>query len=85
VINKAWLFFIQSITIGFKFFEARKNITSFPFHKQNVLNMLFALMSAFIEFFNKNGEGFGEESPNQGTHFWIFFLYGRYTEYQYNI
>ena len=52
---------------GFSFFEKRKNSTSFPFHKHNVLNTLFALMTSFITFFHKNG-GFGEnDSPVPGN------------------
>jgi dynein heavy chain len=48
-----------SLKRGFAFFEKRKNSTSFPFHRHNVLNTLFALMSGFIRFFQKNG-GFGD-------------------------
>jgi len=55
--------------LGFKFFEQRKNCTSFPFHKQNVLNTLFGLMSSFIEFFHKHGDGFGEECASNGILF----------------
>ncbi len=59
-------YFLMIKKKGFKFFEQRKNCTSFPFHKQNVLNTLFGLMSSFIEFFHKHGDGFGEESHLNG-------------------
>lgn len=48
-----------SLEKGFSFIEKRKGSTSFPFIKQNVLNTMFSLMGAFIEFFHRNG-GFGE-------------------------
>lgn len=48
-----------SLPKGFAFIEKRKGCTSFPFQRLNVLNCMFALISAFIEFFEKNG-GFGD-------------------------
>lgn len=48
-----------SLGKGFDFIEKRKGCTSFPFQRQNVLNFMFAMISSFIEFFEKNG-GFGE-------------------------
>jgi hypothetical protein len=54
-----------SLTKGFYFIESRKGCTSFPFQRQNVLNTMFALISSFVEFFEKNG-GFGETSSNTG-------------------
>ena len=50
---------VLSLDKGFSFIEKRKGSTSFPFIKQNVLNTMFSLMAAFIEFFHRNG-GFGE-------------------------
>jgi hypothetical protein len=56
-----------SLKRGFAFFEKRKTSTSFPFHKHNVLNTMFALMSGFIRFFQKNG-GFGDnDQPTAGN------------------
>ncbi len=48
-----------SLDKGFSFIEKRKGSTSFPFIKQNVLNTMFSLIGAFIEFFGRNG-GYGE-------------------------
>ena len=48
-----------SLDKGFSFIEKRKGSTSFPFVKQNVLNTMFSIMAAFIDFFHRNG-GFGE-------------------------
>lgn len=54
-----------SLEKGFGFIEKRKGCTSFGFQRQNVLNCMFALISAFVEFFEKNG-GFGESDQSQG-------------------
>jgi hypothetical protein len=62
-----------SLQKGFRFLNKRKGCTSFPFHQQHVTNLMFAIITAFIEFFEKT-DGFGESDvsipntpmPNQG-------------------
>ena len=49
--------FDYSLQKGFAFIEKRKGCTSFPFHQQHVINIMFAIMSAFLEFFD-NTDGF---------------------------
>lgn len=48
-----------SLEKGFAFIEKRKGSTTFVTHRQNILNCMFAIISAYLDFFQDNG-GFGD-------------------------
>jgi hypothetical protein len=52
-----------SLQKGFGFIEKRKGCTSFPFHQQHVTNLMFAITSAFLEFFDKT-DGFADNETS---------------------
>ena len=54
----------MSIYKGFEFIEKRKGATTFVTHRQNILNCMFGLISAYIDFFESNG-GFGENEASE--------------------
>ena len=64
----------HSLERGFAFFEKRKNVTSFPFHRQNALNGLQALFTQLIEFFDSQPGGLHESEPvNITSTYAVFF------------